>query len=241
MKNPKRILVILILGVTFMLQAEGEKVRKDLIPIFKKCYRTDEDLFLVASSVLTEKGKPKNYYGPNNIDDQYIDTAWGVSKNQGVGEWIYTYNGVKWSKNRYDEYLAGKSQKNYFSFLNGLAKDATSFEENGRIKKVRIDVYEAEGDESMANLKDPLLIYSGPIENDSFELELKDTREEQTFEREILSKIKPVKGAWRKLLFKLTILETYPGTKSKNVFLTEFQAYSEDVKKEGFKITRERK
>ncbi|EMN78935.1 hypothetical protein LEP1GSC106_0453 [Leptospira interrogans serovar Grippotyphosa str. UI 12764] len=223
-----------------MLQAEGEKVRKDLIPIFKKCYRPNEHLSLVASSVLAEKGKPKTFYGPNNIDDQYIDTAWGVSKNQGIGEWIYTYNSVKWSKNSYEQ-LAGKSQKNYFGFLNGLAKDATLFEENGRIKKVRIDVYEAEGDESMANLDDPLLIYSGPIENDSFELELKDTPEEQTFEREIFSKIKPVKGAWRKLLFKLTILEIYPGTKSKNVFLTEFQPYSEDIKKEGFKITRERK
>ncbi|MDI7158380.1 hypothetical protein QMM53_17935 [Leptospira santarosai] len=241
MKNRKRILAAtLILGVTIMLQAEGEKVRKDLIPIFKKCFAKDEHLSLVASSVLTEKGKPKNFYGPNNIDDQNIDTAWGVSKKQGIGEWIYTYNSVKWSKNSY-ELLAGKSQKNYFSFLNGLAKDATSFEENGRIKKVRIDVYELEGDEDGLDFKDPLRVYSDPIENDFFELELKDTREEQTFEREIFSKIKPKRFFSRNLFFKLTILETYPGTKSKNVFLTEFQAYSEDIKKEGFKITRERK
>ncbi|WP_032855860.1 NADase-type glycan-binding domain-containing protein [Leptospira borgpetersenii] len=242
MKNQKRILAAtLLLGVTIMLQAEGEKVRKDLIPIFKKCYRTGEYLSLVASSFLIEKGKSKNLYFPNATKDYNKDTAWGVSKNQGIGEWVYTYNYVDFNKNRYDQYLAGKSQKNYFSFLNGLARDATSFEENGRIKKVRIDVYEAEGDEDGLNMKDPLLIYSGPIENDSFELELKDTPEEQTFEREIFSKIKPVKGAWRTLLFKLTILETYPGTKGKNVFLTEFHAYSEDIKKEGFKITRERK
>ncbi|WP_432211816.1 NADase-type glycan-binding domain-containing protein [Leptospira noguchii] len=242
MKNRKRILAILILlGVTMMLQAEGEKTRKDLIPIFKKCYRPDEHKALVASSVLTEKGKSKNYYGPNNIDDQYIDTAWGVSKNQGIGEWIYTYNDARSSGNSYEK-LAGKSQKNYFSFLNGLAKDATSFEENGRIKKVRIDVYELEGGETMANLDDPLIYHNYPIENDSFELELKDTPEEQTFERDIFTKIKPQSIAYdRYLLFKLTILETYPGTKSKNVFLTEFLAYSEDVKKEGFKITRERK
>nr|WP_061219083.1 hypothetical protein [Leptospira weilii] len=224
-----------------MLQAEGEKTRKDLIPIFKKCYRTDEDLALVASSTLAEKGKPKNFYGPNNIDDQYIDTAWGVSKNQGIGEWIYVYNYVDSNKNSY-EILAGKSQKNYFSFLNGLAKDATSFEENGRIKKVRIDVYELEGGETMANLSDPLIYHNYPIENDTFELELKDIPEEQTFEREIFTKIKPQSIAYdRYLLFKLTILETYPGTKSKNVFLTEFHAYSEDRMKEGFKITRERK
>ncbi|EMO63682.1 hypothetical protein LEP1GSC133_0005 [Leptospira borgpetersenii serovar Pomona str. 200901868] len=128
MVNQKRILaVILILGVTFMLQAEGEKVRKDLIPIFKKCFAKDEHLSLVASSTLVEKGKPKNYYGPNNIDDQYIDTAWGVSKNQGIGEWIYTYNYVDSNMNSYDQ-LAGKSQENYSSFLNGLAKDATSFQ-----------------------------------------------------------------------------------------------------------------
>ncbi|WP_420843401.1 NADase-type glycan-binding domain-containing protein [Leptospira alstonii] len=239
MKNQKRILAVLILGVTMMLQAEGEKARKDLIPIFKKCYRPDEHRTLVASSVLTEKGKPKNYYGPNNIDDQYIDTAWGVSKNQGIGEWIYTYNDVDSNKNSY-ELLAEKSQKNYFSFLNGLAKDATLFEENGRIKRVRIDVYELEGGETMANLDDPLIYHNYPIENDSFELELKDTPEEQTFEREIFTKIKPQSIAYdRYLLFKLTILETYPGTKSKNVFLTEFLAYSKD-RKEGFKITRER-
>ncbi|EKP15691.1 NADase-type glycan-binding domain-containing protein [Leptospira borgpetersenii] len=241
MKNRKRILAaILLLGVTMMLQAEGEKVRKDLIPIFKKCFPMNEHRSLVASSTLTEKGKPKNYYGPNNIDDQYIDTAWGASKNQGIGEWIYTYNYVDSNMNSYEQ-LAGKSQKNYFSFLNGLAKDATSFEENGRIKKVRIDVYELEGDEDGLDFKDPLRVYSDPIENDSFELELADTPEEQTFEREIFSKIKPKRFFSRFLFFKLTILETYPGTKSKNVFLTEFHAYSEDIKKEGFKITRERK
>ncbi|MGQ2802302.1 NADase-type glycan-binding domain-containing protein, partial [Leptospira santarosai] len=242
MKNQKRILSILILaGVTVMLQAEGEKVRKDLIPIFKKCYRPDEHKALVASSTLTEKGKPKNFYFPNAIKDYNKDTAWGVSKNQGIGEWIYVHNYFDDNLNHYHQ-LAGKSQKNYFSFLNGLAKDATSFEENGRIKKVRIDVYELEGGETMANLDDPLIYHNYPIENDSFELELKDTREEQTFEKEIFTKIKPQDVFYgRYLLFKLTILETYPGTKSKNVFLTEFHAYSEDIKKEGFKITRERK
>ncbi|AXR62359.1 hypothetical protein DQM68_05830 [Leptospira mayottensis] len=223
-----------------MLQAEGEKVRKDLIPIFKKCYRPDEHLSLVASSSLIEKGKPKNNYGPNNIDDINKDTVWGVSKNEGIGEWIYTYNYVDYNTNHYHQ-LVGKSQKNYFSFLNGLAKDATSFQENGRIKKVRIDVYELEGTETMANLKDPLVYHNYPIENDSFELELADTPEEQTFEREIFTKIKPQDDFYgRYLLFKLTILEIYPGTKSKNVFLTEFHAYSEDVKKK-FRITRERK
>ncbi|UOG58871.1 NADase-type glycan-binding domain-containing protein [Leptospira noguchii] len=241
MKNRRQLLTaILILGVTFMLQAEGEKTRKDLIPIFKKCFAKDEHLSLVASSTLTEKGKPKNFYFPNAIKDYNKDTAWGVSKNQGIGEWIYVYNYVDPDRNSYGK-LAGKSQKNYFSFLNGLAKDATSFEENGRIKKVRIDVYELEGDEDGLDFKDPLRVYSDPIENDSFELELKDTPEEQTFERDIFSKIKPKRFFGRFLLFKLTILETYPGTKSKNVFLTEFHAYSEDVKKEGFKITRERK
>ncbi|GIM20804.1 NADase-type glycan-binding domain-containing protein [Leptospira borgpetersenii] len=240
MKNQKRILAILILGVTVMLQAEGEKVRKDLIPIFKKCYRPDEHLSLVASSTLIEKGKPKNHFGPNNIDDINQDTAWGVSKNEGIGEWIYTYNYVDYNTNHYHQ-LAGKSQKNYFSFLNGLAKDSTSFQETGRIKKVRVDVYELEGTESMANLKDPLVYHNYPIENDSFELELKDTPEEQTFEREIFTKIKPQDDFYgRYLLFKLTILEIYPGTKSKNVFLTEFHGYSEDVKKK-FRITRERK
>ncbi|EMO60632.1 hypothetical protein LEP1GSC133_0676 [Leptospira borgpetersenii serovar Pomona str. 200901868] len=241
MKNRKRILAAtLILGITMMLQAEGEKVRKDLIPIFKKCFARDEHRSLVASSTLTEKGKPKNFYFPNAIKDYNKDTAWGVSKNQGIGEWIYVSNYVDPDKNSYGK-LTGKSQKNYFGFLNGLAKDATSFEENGRIKKVRIDVYELEGAEDGLDFKDPLRVYSDPIENDSFELELADTPEEQTFEREIFSKIKPKRFFGRLLFFKLTILETYPGTKSKNVFLTEFHAYSEDIKKEGFKITRERK
>ncbi|UMQ57657.1 NADase-type glycan-binding domain-containing protein [Leptospira interrogans] len=240
MKNQNRILAILIaLGVTFMLQAEGEKVRKDLIPILKKCYGANWSK--VASSFLTERGKSKNYYGADNASDSNRETAWGVSKNQGVGEWLYIYNTVDSNKNSY-ELLAGKSQKNYFSFLNGLAKDTTSFEENGRIKKVRIDVYEAEGDLDFMDSKDPFRVRSGPVENDSFELELKDTPEEQTFEKNIAIKLKPLSDvAWRSLLFKLTILETYPGTKSKNVFLTEFHAYSEDIKKEGFKITRERK
>ncbi len=222
-----------------MLQAEGEKTRKDLIPIFKKCYGSNWSK--VASSFLMEKGKAKNYYEADNASDRNKDTAWGVSKNQGIGEWLYIYNTVDSNKNSY-ELLAGKSQKNYFSFLNGLAKDATSFEENGRIKKVRIDVYELEGGLSGMNFKDPLIYHNYPIENDSFELELKDTPEEQTFEREIFTKIKPQDVFYdRYILFKLTILETYRGTKSKNVFLTEFHAYSEDVKKEGFKITRERK
>lgn len=222
-----------------MLQAEGEKVRKDLIPIFKKCY--GENWSKVASSFLIEKGKPKSYYGADNASDRSKDTAWGISKNEGIGESLYIYNTVDSNKNSY-ELLAGKSQKNYFSFLNGLAKDATLFEENGRIKKVRIDVYELEGGLSGMNFKDPLIYHNSPIENDSFELELKDTPEEQTFEREIFTKIKPQDTFYdRYLLFKLTILETYPGTKSKNVFLTEFHAYSEDIKKEGFKITRERK
>ncbi|EKP13529.1 hypothetical protein LEP1GSC128_0020 [Leptospira borgpetersenii str. 200801926] len=110
-------------------------MRKDLIPIFKKCYRTGEYLSLVASSFLIEKGKSKNLYFSNATKDYNKDTAWGVSKNQGIGEWVYTYNYVDFNKNRYDQYLAGKSQKNYFSFLNGLAKDATSFEENGESKK----------------------------------------------------------------------------------------------------------
>ncbi|MDI7204625.1 hypothetical protein QMM44_14440 [Leptospira santarosai] len=240
MKNRRQLLTaILILGVTFMLQAEGEKTRKDLIPIFKKCYGANWSK--IGSSFLIEKGKAKNYYEADNASDRNKETAWGVSKNQGIGEWLYIYNTVDSNKNSYEQ-LSGKSQKNYFSFLNGLAKDATSFEENGRIKKVRIDVYEAEGNLDFMNSKDPFLVDSGPIENDSFELELKDIPEEQTFERDIATKLKPLSGVtWRSLLFKLTILETYPGTKSKNVFLTEFHAYSEDIKKEGFKITRERK
>ncbi|EMO61357.1 hypothetical protein LEP1GSC133_0259, partial [Leptospira borgpetersenii serovar Pomona str. 200901868] len=114
--------------------------------------------------------------------------------------------------------LQERARKTISVFLNGLAKDATSFQENGRIKKVRIDVYELEGGLSGMNFKDPLIYHNYPIENDSFELELADTPEEQTFEREIFTKIKPQSIAYdRYLLFKLTILETYPGTKSKNV------------------------
>jgi hypothetical protein len=87
-----------------------------------------------ASSHLKPQGQ--NRYEVRNIDDFRVNTAWieGV-QGYGIGETItYTF-----TRKNFKEAHLEKINFNGFFVINGYCKDKTTWKENSRVKKIRIE------------------------------------------------------------------------------------------------------
>jgi hypothetical protein len=190
--------------------------------IKEQCYQP------ISSSFLLEKGKPKDEYSSQKAHDYKKETAWCVSKNQGLGAYVYMpyHNDV--SINEYKRILK-KDYYSLFTIVNGFAKNQELFYSNNRVKKVLIEVQEiaySASDNKEINVNiggrdEGFYIADGPIPNSVHEIELADTMEEQKFRLKIIPKSKKDPYLQMDLLFKIVIKEIYPGSKYKDTCISE--------------------
>jgi hypothetical protein len=127
----KRIfLLIIILQFPFTLIIYGDDV--DFSHIILKKINTG------SSSVLKEKNKPENYYGPDKAFDGKAGTAWCEGKNDsGIGEYIYS----EFKPTRIHGFvvLNGMGKYKHLYFQNNRVKDfkAALFLSNGKTKIIK--------------------------------------------------------------------------------------------------------
>ncbi|WP_432666645.1 PQQ-binding-like beta-propeller repeat protein [Wukongibacter baidiensis] len=136
-----------------------------------------------ASSVLDSNFKR---YGAGNISDKRNETAWveGV-KGYGINEWIKMESSLN-------------KEVNEIKILNGYHKTIETYENNGRLKKVRLD-----------------------FSNDEYLIcETVDKDKESLFSRENITLAKPINTDF----IKLTILDTFEGKKYQDTCISEIIA-----------------
>lgn len=145
----------------------------------------------IASSFLLEKGKSKKEYSGEKINDRNYDTAWCVSKNQGIRESIYLSFPNDFSYGTYDN-LAINDFPISFALFNGFSKTEDLFFANNRVKRILIEFTEipysfATGD---FTLKEDINLHGEPILNRIHEFSLIDSKELQTISFKLKSKQK---------------------------------------------------
>lgn len=146
----------------------------------------ENEYSITSSSELSGQGN--STYKADNIDDYNLKSAWiEGQKGYGIGEWVeYRFDKTDFSN-------SGLEINGLFLF-NGYRKSLKSWEENSRIKKLKITI-------------------NG---EDFIELELQDTYKIQSceFDSKSLGSIKTLR---------FEIIDTYPGTKYKDVGLSELR------------------
>ncbi|TGN20830.1 NADase-type glycan-binding domain-containing protein [Leptospira idonii] len=191
------------------------------------CYNNDCRK-VIGSSFLVEKGKPKDEYSPDKLQDfknkNWKETAWCVSKNQGIGEYVYIPYWNDESKSGYADILKRKDYYVSLTIINGFAKNSDLFIANNRIKKVSIEVQEVAYTMSVAGSETipgtDVKIKDGPLLNSIHEIEFADTMEQQEFKLKIAPKSRKSEYLEMGLLFKITLKEIYPGTKYKDTCMS---------------------
>ncbi|TGN10199.1 NADase-type glycan-binding domain-containing protein [Leptospira ilyithenensis] len=189
------------------------------------CLKGSKCFQAVASSFLIEKGKSQDEYIPSKIHDYKKETAWCVSKNQGIAEFIYVPYQNKASINKYKEILQRGDYYSLFTIVNGFAKNEDLFLANNRVKKVSIEVQEIGYTMSVSGpdtaTGTDIYIDDGPLLNSIHEIELADTMDEQKFKLKIVPKSKKDLNLQMDLLFKIIIKEIYPGSKYKDTCISD--------------------
>jgi len=174
---------------------------------------------VVSTSFLKEKTKPVDYYAPWKANDGDIKTAWVEGKKgDGIGEKIFL-NIIGRPTNDF------KAMKINFYIVNGYAENEKLFLLNNRIKKAKLNIYEAKFDICGGYYSKR---YSNLMLNSSNIIILKDTMEEQLIPIEI-KEIKSIKNnsntdSYSSYFFiaELEILEIYKGTKYEDTCISEF-------------------
>ncbi|MCW7459938.1 hypothetical protein ND856_07805 [Leptospira bandrabouensis] len=219
--------LILLLFFALTLDARDLTFEK-LYATVNACYKNQKCKQPVASSFLIENGKPKDEYSPekihDNIGEKGKDTAWCVSKNQGIGEYIYIpYQNLQ-GINQYNNIWKRREYFSLFTVVNGFAKSESLYLSNNRVKKITIEVKEiaytmaVSGPETIAGTD--IIVYDGPLLNSIHEVELADSMEEQTFKLKIIPKSTKDGYNQMDLLFKVIINEIYPGSKYKDTCIS---------------------
>ena len=146
----------------------------------------ENEYSITSSSELSGQGN--STYKADNIDDYNLKSAWiEGQKDYGIGEWVeYRFDNTDFSNS--------DLEINGLFLFNGYRKSLKSWEENSRIKKLKITI-------------------NG---EDFIELELQDTYKIQSCEFDSRSL-----GSIKTLRFE--IIETYPGMKFKDVALSELR------------------
>ncbi|TGN20827.1 NADase-type glycan-binding domain-containing protein [Leptospira idonii] len=202
---------------------------------FEKLYGTVNHCYkkecrkAIASSFLIEKGKPKGEYSPDKIQDfrneNWRDTAWCVSKNQGIGEYIYVSYSNNPRLNKYKDIWKREGYSFSFTIINGFVKNKDLFLANNRVKKIAIEVQEiaytmsVQGPDTITGTD--IEIFDGPILNGVHEIELVDKMDEQEFKINVVPVSKRDGYLQMDLLLKMTIKEIYPGNKYKDTCISD--------------------
>lgn len=238
----KLLIIIIFMTMTIFIQANIKVFSTEINPIDCPRYEGDInkrgnvknateafDLLLnrednikdgvVSTSFLKEKNKPVDYYAPWKANDNDIKTAWVEGKKgDGIGEKIFL-NIIGRPTNEF------KAMKINFYIINGYAENEKLFLLNNRIKKAKLNIYEAKFDICGGYYSKR---YSNLMLNSSSIIMLKDTMEEQLIPIEI-KEIKSIKNnsntdSYSSYFFiaELEILEIYKGTKYDDTCISEF-------------------
>ncbi|BDA77552.1 hypothetical protein LPTSP3_g04820 [Leptospira kobayashii] len=216
--------ILLLIFPTLFVEARDLNFEKLYVNV-NDCLKGRECFQAVASSFLIEKGKPQDEYIPPKIHDYKKETAWCVSKNQGIAEFIYVPYQNDPSINEYKEILQRGDYYSLFKVTNGFARNKDLFLANNRVKKVSIEVQEVgytmsvSGPDTAAGTD--IKIYEGPLFNSLHEIELMDTMDEQKFKLKIIPKLKKDPYLQMDLLFKIIIKDIYPGSKYKDTCISD--------------------
>jgi len=172
----------------------------------------DSNKMAVASSYLIEKKLPKEYYNPNNVFDDKLDTVWAAGgANNGINEYIIFR--IYFGSQPYSYPVETDMQ-----IINGCAVTDELFKANNRIKRATLEIYEGE----IALGQDRTRILQMPILNKTIELNFIDAKQPQTFTLKINKKLKSLEKYFSYAYFgKLIIKEVYPGSKYPDTCITE--------------------
>ncbi|WP_053956027.1 NADase-type glycan-binding domain-containing protein [Inediibacterium massiliense] len=136
---------------------------------------------VVASSILDSNYKR---YGETNVLDGKSETAWVEgTKGYGINEW------VKMESNSYREI-------NEIEILNGYHKNIDTYENNGKMKKFRLDfsnnehmIYSVTGNNKQYYFSDIDIILAKPIHTDFIKLTILDVFEGKKYQDTCISEI----------------------------------------------------
>ncbi|TGM02406.1 NADase-type glycan-binding domain-containing protein [Leptospira jelokensis] len=201
---------------------------------FKKLHKkVNYDGKVIASSFLTEAGKSKTTYLPQNLFDKKLKTTWCTSKNKGIGESLYIpfRNNFEYT---YEHYTKKRDQFIMFSLFDGFGGNHELYLKNSRIKKVKIEIQELSYTEPLTdeiNPEFPFKIYSGPSLNSVHEILVRDEPTEQLYEINVKLNVPKddAKYGQPDLFFKVTILEIYPGSHYKDLCVAEMSFYNKGL------------
>jgi hypothetical protein len=171
----------------------------------------------LASSFLIEKGKTNDEYSASKVEDGNLDTTWAEGvKGDGIDEHLVFLIGTK---NINDI----KRRNAIMFFHNGFAKNKELFFANNRVKKAKLEIYEAEINITLEGIK----LLQKPSLNNIIDLNLKDSMVPQNFIIPLQSKQKVIGKAPRFADFafigKLIIKEVYHGTKYQDTCISEIK------------------
>lgn len=178
------------------------------------------------SSVLIETGYDKTHYEIFNIFDDDITTAWveGAS-NDGVGEYFFAPVKLYGFETNYfyNRKIKNQEIELEININNGFCKSKTTYNNNNRVKKARIYVYDIPLIDAQIGtyVKDDTV----PLEIGVYEINLEDTMTLQTFFHKVTLKNTSKEGHVG-LFLKFEILEVYKGKKYSDTCISEFAAYA---------------
>lgn len=177
------------------------------------------------SSFLLEDNDDKTRYEHCKIWDNDIETAWveGIPGN-GINEWVIIDIDGDYQYLDYEDAISDKQLLIKMTINNGFCKNKKTFQNNNRVKKAKITIFEA----PLHSDENERYIIENPFENKSIEIELKDEMKEQIFNFSI-SPNATVKNGMLSLFLKLTILDVYSGKKSQDTCISELKATAEVV------------
>lgn len=173
--------------------------------------------------------EPGYNYAWESIRDKNLTTAWVEgSSGDGIGEWVIipikgTYQYLDYEDDISDKQLLIKLQIN-----NGFCKNERTFNNNNRVKKAKITIYEVpliayEDYRGTQALDEPSIMHET-------EILIEDTMNQQSFSFNCSPKASFLEGSLY-LYVQLTILDVYPGKKYQDTCISELKATAEVIEK----------
>lgn len=222
MKKIKIIICIFILPV-FIFAAGKQVLSKELVN------EHWVDISFWDHGISSKLIEPGYNHGWESIDDNDLATAWVEgSSGDGIGEWVIIPIKGNYQYLDYENDILDKKINIQLKINNGFCKNETTFNNNNRVKKAKITIYEV-----------PLIAYEDyrgtqavdePSIMHETEIMLKDTINEQSFSFNCSPKASFLEGKLY-LYVQLTILDVYPGEKYHDTCISEMSASADILRK----------
>jgi len=222
MKKIKIIICIFILPV-FIFAAGKQVLSKELVN------EHWVDISFWEHGISSKLIEPGYNHGWESIDDNDLATAWVEgSSGDGIGEWVIIPIKGNYQYLDYENDILDKKINIQLKINNGFCKNETTFNNNNRVKKAKITIYEVpliayEDYRGTQAVDEPSIMYET-------EIMLEDTMNEQSFSFNCSPKASFLEGKLY-LYVQLTILDVYPGEKYHDTCISEMSATADILRK----------